>query len=73
MHVKFKIIRWHPVMTGMSKGIKSQPEVVYYPFPSSSSTKKQQIRNWHISLMITALRFLCTCTVMDDPNLQHGF
>ncbi len=68
MRMKIKIIRWRPLMTSTSKGIKSLSEVVYYPFPSLSCTKRQQIRIWPISLMITALRFLCTCTVMDDPK-----
>ncbi len=55
-------------MTGTTKGTKSQSEVVYYLFPSLSGTKKQQVRIWPISLMITSLSFPCTCTVMDDPK-----
>ncbi len=65
---KIKILRPHPLITGTRGVIKSQSGKVYCWFPSLDDTYQHWISILPINLMFIKVRFLCTCTVMDDAK-----
>ncbi len=66
--IKIKILRLRPLMTGTSDVIRSQPGKVYYALSSLTGTYQHWISILLINLMLIKVRFLCTCTVMDDAK-----
>ena len=65
---KINILRPRPLITGTHGVIKSQSGKVYCWFPSLDDTYQHWISMLPINLMLIKVRFLCTCTVMDDAK-----
>ncbi len=66
--VKIKILRPSPLMEYIANMIKSVSNKLYYCFPSLMHVYQQKCLIWPISVMLTAVWFLCTCSVMDDAK-----
>ncbi len=55
-----------PLMEGIANVIISESWGLCYCFPSLIHAYQQRFWIWPINLMVKAVRFFCTCSVMDD-------